>query len=370
MGLGVAFVNLPPVLPSLKEFYHTDNARIAFLVSSLVLAHGFVQIPAGMITDSIGVKKTLLMSLALLFFSNLACMFNLDYGFVLTMRLFSGVGTGFAFASGIKYASVFTSDRHRGMMQGFFGGSFSIGGVMPFFVMPSLMLIDMRLIFLVTALFYVIPFAMLLIWGKEVKTKSAVKLAHFKPVFQDKAIWVLGLLHAVFFGGVVTLGTWFSAFAVHADPGLSLKLAGIWGALIMFISGLARFIGGGLLMKFLPVKIILYSFSLLLLSYILLVLTDNFMILIILYCLAAFMSSVTFGPIFYLSSVISKMELAATGFGIVNFIANLGSLVWPVIFGYFIDVTGNYSVSFLFMGALVCSGIIMTFWLKRLHVST
>jgi hypothetical protein len=60
------------------------------------------------------------------------------------------------------------------------------------------------------------------------------------------------------------------------------------------------------------------------------------------------------------------MELAATGFGIVNFIANVGSLVLPVVFGWFIDVSGAYVAPFYFMGIMSLVGILVTFVLRTM----
>ncbi len=364
MGLGVVFMNLPPILPSLKTIYGVNNARLAFLATSVILTHAAVQIPAGIITDRAGVKKTLILSLALIVIASLLCIIRSDYSFVLAMRLLSGVGTGFAFCAGIKYATLFTEEKHRGAAQGIFGGSFSMGAVFPFFVMPALMKIDWRLVYFVTALFLAVPLGCMLALGKEVKSDSTVRLAQYKSIFFSRVILVLGLLHGIFFGSVMTLGTWFSSFAVHSGQMPSLHVAGLWGALMMLVSGLARFMGGFFVRVLSARQIILYSYLLLLLSFLLLSQVDQFFALLLVFFMAFYAGSVTFGPIFLLSSIATTLELAATGFGVVNFVANLGSLLLPIVFGYFIDLTGAFKLSFLFMSGLVLLGILMTFSLK------
>jgi len=365
MGLGVVFMNLPPILPSLKTIYGVSNARIAFLVTSLIMAHGAVQIPAGLFTDRVGVRKTLIISLFLVFVSSLLCVFNTKYEFVLVMRILSGIGSGFAFGSGIKYATLFARESHRGVVQGIFGGSFSIGAIFPFFLMPALIEIDWKLIYLGTSLFFVIPITLLVGWGEEVKPSSVITLTDLKSVFSSQAVWILGTLHAIFFGGVITLGTWFSTFAIHASQMESLRVIGAWGALVMFVSGLARVMGGFFLRRLSAIKIIRYSFLVLLFSYFFLAFSNHFGYRLLFFGLAIYMSSVTFGPIFLLSFIVSGSELAATGFGIVNFIANMGSLFFPILFGYLIDLTGTYEVPFLFLGGLVMMGMFLTFLLKE-----
>lgn len=138
MGLGVVIMNLPPVLPELKAAYNVTFARIGLLVTSLILTHAAVQIPFGLVTDLIGPKKSLLGSLSLILIANLLCAFNNYFNFVLSMRILSGIGTGLAFLSGMKYASLFTSEHRRGLVQGIFGGSFCIGAILPFLLMPTL----------------------------------------------------------------------------------------------------------------------------------------------------------------------------------------------------------------------------------------
>lgn len=357
-------MNLPPILPGLKAIYGVTNARIAFLVTSLIMTHGLVQIPSGLFTDRVGVKKTLVISLAILFVSNVLCVFNDSYAFVVVMRIISGIGTGFAFTSGIKYATLFTHEGQRGMIQGFFGGSFSIGAIFPFFLMPMLIEIDWKLVYLATSLFFIVPIALLAAWGKEVKPSAVISLDHFKSVFSAKDVWILGILHAVFFGGVITLGTWYSTFAINSSHMDSLRTVGVWGGAVMFLSGLARLMGGLFLRKLPAVKIIRYSFIILFLSYLFLIFSTRFEYRLLFFGLAIYMSSATFGPIFFLSFIVSGAEFAATGFGIVNFIANLGSLFFPILFGYFIDLTGGFEASFWFMSGLVIIGMCLTFLLR------
>jgi MFS transporter, ACS family, glucarate transporter len=250
------------------------------------------------------------------------------------------------------------------MMQGIFGGSFSIGGIIPFFLMPLLAGISWKYIYLASSAFFVLPITCLFLWGKEVKSESVIKLSQFKPVFKSRSIWILGLMHAIFFGGVLTLGTWFSAFVIFTNPSSSLHIAGAWGALMMLISGIARFMGGTYLHWLSARSIVLLSFLSLCACYLLLSQANRFGYVLALFYLAVYLSSLTFGPIFFLSTISTKMELAGSGFGIVNFITNLGSLVLPILFGYFVDLTGTYKISFLFMGMLAIGGSLLTIPLK------
>lgn len=366
MGLGVAFMNLAPVLPKLQSIYGRGSAGIALLATSIALGHALVQIPAGMAIDKVGVRRTLGISLALILLSNLLCAYNADYRFVMVMRFVAGMGTGFAFLAAIKYATLLSPTRHRGAVQGVFGASFTLGGIPPFLGVPALLSIDWRLIYVATAAFFVIPLALLLLWGKDVGQGSGMRWSDYRPLFGNKNILALGFLHAVHLGGIITLGTWFTGFAVHLDPARGIGVAALLGGVVMLASGSARIIGGVLVKSFSPYRIILWSFIVLLACFVVISRSKGLGFAVPLYCLTIFFSSVTFGPIFFLSSVATGMELAGTGFGIVNFIANVGSLALPVAFGFFIDLSGSYALPFFFMAIMSALGILVTFVLRTM----
>jgi nitrate/nitrite transporter NarK len=122
---------------------------------------------------------------------------------------------------------------------------------------------------------------------------------------------------------------------------------------------------GGTFLRWLSARrILLFSFLSLCVCYLLLSHACRFGYVLALFYLAVYLSSLTFGPIFFLSTISTKMELAGSGFGIVNFITNLGGLALPILFGYFVDLTGAYRISFLFMGILAIGGSLLTIPLK------
>ncbi|MBW2000709.1 MAG: MFS transporter, partial [Deltaproteobacteria bacterium] len=324
------------------------------------------QIPAGLAIDAIGIKKALLISLGLIWLASLLPLASMRFYFVLGTRCLAGIGTGVAFLAGMKYATVFTDERYRGAVQGVFGAAFSMGAILPFLIMPRLVEYGWRAVFLSTSLFFLLPICLLLLWGKESDPGPGFRWSDFAPVFKNRAILLLGLFHAVHFGGVITLGTWFSPFAIELS-GKGLWLAGIMGALVMLVSAGAR-IFGGLIMRWMRSEEILkLSFGILILCYLGLNTLENFYAALLVYSLGIFMSSVTFGPIFYLSSVVSGMDRAATGFGIVNFIANIGSLIFPVVFGLFIDFSGVVRSGFLFMAGLSTIGFGLTLIFRKME---
>jgi hypothetical protein len=122
--------------------------------------------------------------------------------------------------------------------------------------------------------------------------------------------------------------------------------------------------GGFFLHSMPPRRMLLLSNAALLLAFGLLTQANSLVYVLMLSAVAFYASSVTFGAIFFLSARFSQMDLAGTGFGVVNFIANLGSLSFPIVFGYLLDVSGTFSTGFVFMAILAVCGVVMTFSLR------
>jgi len=356
-AIGMVFMSIPPVLLRFKELFSLTSAEAAFLATSVVASHAIVQIPAGIVTDRLGARRTLIVSLGLIIVSSSLPAIRPSLCLMIFSRLLSGIGTGLAFNSGVKYASVHATDSSRAFVQGFFGGAFSLGGIPAYVLMPSLFDINPSLIFATTSLVTAVPFLGLLRFGKEVNDKVGMALKSLGKVFFLPPVWLIGVLHALFFGSFMTLATWFPGFAAsHLGLG-SWRGAGGWGSLLLLGSAIAR-ITGGIYLRWLPSKVflglvlVLQGVSLAPLAW-----TKIPAVGIVCFGVALYLSSVTFGAVFNLCYRIVGPTYAGTGFGLLNFVANIGSTLFPVVFGWLIDLTNGYKASFVFMLCLCSAGI-------------
>jgi nitrate/nitrite transporter NarK len=64
------------------------------------------------------------------------------------------------------------------------------------------------------------------------------------------------------------------------------------------------------------------------------------------------MSSLTFGSVFSLGYRYSSPPVAGTTIGLINFIAGIGAFLFPIIFGYLLDLTGTFTAPFFFLSTL------------------
>lgn len=354
MGIGVSFLNLTPVLPMLQQVYGVSNAKMGFLITALVLSHSLVQVPAGVVVDKMGLNRSLALALIIGALGNGLCAINNSYGFVLIMRVMAGLGTGLVFVSGIKLATVQAHPSKHLMIQSIFGSLINMGSVIPFFVSPLLAEFGWRPIFLFTAMFFLLPLLLMALRSRQHFTiPSSPASESSQVVHRIKAVWYLGMSHAVFFGGMMTIGTWISSYLLSTYTNeLWVHTTGMIGALVIGVSAFSRLLGGLVTRYVQPRKLIWYALLFLVPAYFLLGIFQVLALAVVLLSVVAVMNSVTFSSIFSLAFQSTSPRSAGTAIGLVNFIASLGALLIPVAFGYLIDKTASFKYPFLFLSML------------------
>ncbi len=366
LGMGVAFLNLTPVLPLLQISYGVTNAQMGLLVTALILTHSLVQVPSGLVVDKIGVRIGVSLALGLGFLGSLFSIFSSNFGFLLAMRLLTGIGTGLSFVAGLHYGTAHAREEQKIQVQAIFGGLINVGSTIPFFTSSFLLKYDGRLIHLFTSLFFFLPLIAVLIWGKEPKKTEKISRTHVARVFRARTTWTLGFCHAVFFGGMMAIGTWISSYLMRSQGSLKgLSWVGLLGGMVIGISAAGRFLGALTPSRVRPQTLISWALVLLVLSYGGLGVSQGLTPGLTLLGIAALMNSITFGSVFYLAYRYSPPSVAGTAVGMVNFIASIGAFLFPVIFGYFLDLTETFKISFFFLAALAFSSLLTVFTLSE-----
>jgi MFS family permease len=115
------------------------------------------------------------------------------------------------------------------------------------------------------------------------------------------------------------------------------------GMLVLFVSAIGRMSGGIVLLKIAPLFVA--NASILILAFIFSGLFaargPEFVLLLAL--LAALFSCINFGAFFHLASTVVEAGSLATLSGFVNFLANVGAVLFTLLFGLFKDATGTFS---------------------------
>ncbi len=352
LNLGVIFMNIPPAMDGLMLLYGVSYTRISILLSALLWSHALMQVPAGMMTDHLGTKRTLVASILFMGVGNIIPAFLPNFELAILGRVATGIGTGLSVSSTMKLVALHAPGGRIGMYQSFFGGFFSLGSIVSYLVIPHLAASGWQWIYVMPGLLSFPLLAMIPALRLGQETTSAFSSLHLGRAVSNRAGWLLGLCHALSFGSMLNLGNWVpSLLAEISKEGMAIGFA--WGgALVMLTSGVGRLSGGFLLMRSSPFKVVTGSLAILSALFLGLFLIHTPMPALGLALLASWFASINFGAIFHLAAKATASDSYATLFGFINFLANLGAILFTLMFGFMKDATGSFTWGFFILALL------------------
>ncbi len=357
--LGVTFLNLPPGLNLLMDLYGVAYTGMSILMSALLWSHALLQIPAGMVTDRLGIGRSLMFGLTLMSLGTLGPAASPDFTLALICRVIAGIGTSLCFATVMKMIAIYAPDGRVGTYQSFFAGFFSVGNIMSYLLIPKLIPFGWQWVYLVPGILSLSLLPLSLGLHLRPQPLASLSLISLPRILKIRAGWALGFYHAISWGAVLSLGNWIPTLLAEFRPE-STALQLVWGgALVMSISGLGRIFGGFILLSQPPLLIANGSVLILAVLFLGLFSVHRAVLLLSFALLAAWFSSVNFGALFHLASKTVRSESLATLFGFVNFLANLGAVLFTLAFGFAKDATGSLSWGFGLLSIVAFSAL---FW--------
>lgn len=365
--LGVAFMNIPPALDILMAHYRLDYLSISTLITALLWTHAIFLLPGGMASDRWGIKPTLGLGLFFLALGNAVPFAFTDICLVTAGRLLCGVGTGLAYAAAMKLLAMNAPPGRAGVYQAYLGGAVALGSIVAYVVLPDLAALDWRWPFGLPAGLSCLLLALL--WplaagqtGGVGKTPGASGLRAILAIRQG---WILGLLHALSWGSVLTLGNWAPSLLAEATGARSTGSLAWSGAAVMLVSGVGRIAGAPMLAKCKPSLVAGVSMFLLALVYAGIMFDPGLGPLTSLILAGVVLASVNFGSIFQLASRATGNGNLGGLLGFVNLLANLGAIFLTMLLGWFKDQTGSFTSSFLFPALACFSAGLLTYFFYR-----
>jgi nitrate/nitrite transporter NarK len=240
-------INHAPLLPLIMRDLGITPAQAGLLSTATFLGGGLLAIPVGQLTDWLGARWMTAGSLAILLLSTLGMAIAPGYGSLLAIRLFSGMGVCASFIATSHYANAHWSGPRSALAQGLLGGCMQLGIGIAIFVLPLLAtLVGWRWALALCAVPLVVALGLWLRWARATPPRRGS--APMRSVFADPASWRLGLVNGATFGLTVVLGTWVAVYFVE-EFGLTLALAGMFGAQTALLGMVGRPIGGLLIAR-------------------------------------------------------------------------------------------------------------------------
>lgn len=365
--LGVALMNIPPALDVLMAHYQVSYLGVSILITALLWAHALCQVPGGMVADRWGAKPILGWGLLLLAAGNIAPLIVPGMFAATAARIICGLGTGLSFIAAMKLLAVAAPPERAGVYQAYLGGTVALGSIVAYVVLPVLATWDWRWPFGLPAGLSIVLLILLRWLPVEPvagKNGAPAGMGMYDVVANPQA-WILGLLHALSWGSVITLGNWTPSLLTEAKGGLSTASMAWSGALVMLVSGMGRIAGAPLLARFKPSLVAGLSMLLLALTYWCIRYVHGTMAMTGLIVAGVILASVNFGSIFQLASRATGSGNLGRLLGFVNLLANAGAIGATMLLGWFKDQTGTFGPSFLFLAAVCLFAGLSTFRFYR-----
>ena len=262
---------ISPVIPSLYNFYNSQNSNIG-----LASVESLATIPAMMITifvllsnvviKFLGKKSTVLLGLIVIFVFGLVPVFTSNFKLVLISRLFLGAGIGLFNSLSISLISDFFDDSTRGTMIGLRTAFLNIGKALTTFISGYLVILGVQYTFLVYAL--ALPIFMLFLFfvpnsENQYNKKVSVKL-HKETIYLTLLTFFIGVSYM---GATIKIPTlliekYFYHPATATNLLTILAISGIFSGLLFgFLVKRAKNLTLTIMLSFMTLGSMIFAFS-------------------------------------------------------------------------------------------------------------
>jgi ACS family hexuronate transporter-like MFS transporter len=377
------YMTIGTLAPFMKSDFRLSSVRIGILSSAITIGSMIIQIPSGAWADRFGAKWVMVTGLLLVGLSALSIALAHSYLAIFLLLVLVGIGIGSNQTPGTKAIIMWFPLKGRATAMGIKQTGVNMGGILASFMLPLIALKcnSWRFSFAATGLAAIAAAAPIFLLYRDSEGYQATRSG---PLFSRKSGF-FGLLcerdfMLVCLTGVFLMATQFSFatyFMLYATTVLGLHLAeGGFMLALAFFSGAIGRIGWSVVSDYLLggrrntilVIIGLIGMGTSLVCVGLKAGMPSFLI----YCLAVVFGFAGLGwNALYLTRVgeYPEKRLAGTATGIAFVISNAGAIIGPPVFGYLVDLTGGYSVSWLFTAFCMAMVALLTMIQKKERIA-
>jgi predicted MFS family arabinose efflux permease len=350
-----------------------NKGTMGLVISALFLIYGLMQIPAGIFTDIIGPRKTILSFTALTTVGVFLFWVSHRLELLFAAQFIIGVGCSVFYINAVSIISKWFKANRRATAIGVLGAASNIGIFASYMGFP---LADKtfggwRNLYFLVAVILVVNYAMnFLILRNDpnetgmVHEPSKKLLGSLRDVLKDRRIYPFLIGYVMLILGMV-FNTWMPQILIdtkgfsYIDAGVIASvgsIAGIPGCIAMGI------ISDRLRKRKLPLVLFSTLYVVALVSFILAPPGTPLALFLILSFSLSFCVSI-WVLFFSIIPEILSLEKVSIGLGLVNGMGIIAMSIFTPIYGILIDVTGGYSFSnlVLIIVALMMTGILVLF---------
>jgi MFS family permease len=387
-------VNVSTAASAFQKELHLSNTQVGLVFSAFAYPYLVFQIIGGWVSDRFGARLALTVSAII--WAGATVLTGLAGGLaaMLFARVLLGFGEGATFPTATRAMSDWTPEGKRGFAQGITHSCARLGNALtPPLVAWLIVALNWRGSFLILGVF---SFAWAIAWGlyfrnnpgehRSITSEELAKLPPYAGRAERKrhpVPWgpltrrMLPVTLVYFcYGWTLWLYlAWIPQFFLHSYH-LNLAKSALFAAGVFFAGVLGDALGGIATDRVYEKtrdrdkarrNLVVFGFLCSLVSMVPILFLHNLNWAAISLSAAFFFSEFTIGPMWAIPMDIAP-RFSGSASGLMNTGSALAAIVSPLIFGYIIDKTGNWTLPFIGNIAFLLLGSVLAFWMKPQEV--
>jgi ACS family hexuronate transporter-like MFS transporter len=375
-------LTIPPLIPFIQPELKLNYTQVGSIMTFLYFGAMVMSLPAGWLTDRLGVKKTIVLSQV--FMGLFVALFSLigNYFMAILLAFAMGLGYGMVNPPTTKGIMVLVKRENRGFAMSVKQTGVPIGSAIAAGLLPPLALRfswEFSLIFagiivilsgLLSHILYQQSREGALSFDFNPKEASQVS---WKKTYQNKNIIFLGIGGAFCSLVQIALVTYIILYLKDAKK-FDLILAAFCLVLVSIGGILGRIFWGVVsdwLFKGSRKVVLKLIVSLIFLVSLILGLNVHLSLIPLFFVLFIFgFSAIGWNGVYHaFVGELSEKEMAGRAIGLIMTITFIGNLSGPILFGKIIDVTGSYSMAWYFLCASMVGAFILFSMIQESKIS-
>ncbi len=352
------------VAPFIKEQYQLSNSQNGFMVAVPLLGGSLLRLVLGVLTDSLGARKTGLIGLTLTLVPLLLGWLWADsMPSILLVALMLGVA-GASFAAALPLASRWYPPQYQGLAMGIAGAGNSGTALATLFGPMLAKSLGWHAVFGLALIPIAVTLVFFLLVARDAPGRPAPKrLAEYAAVLKLPDTWWFCLLYAVTFGGFVGLASFLNSF-FREQYSLPKEDVGYFTTACVMAGSFLRPVGGYLADRFGGIR----------------------MLMLLYVAAAALMAGVSVLPLLPICTVLmffgtgmlgmgngSVFQLLPQRFskeigvltGIVGAAGGVGGFLLPILLGGLKETTGSFTGGFLIFALITIAAAGLLYRVSR-----
>jgi MFS transporter, DHA1 family, multidrug resistance protein len=363
VGVGLAI----PVLPKFISEIGASGKDMGYLVAATGLTQFLFSPLGGKLSDQYGRKIITVIGLAIIMVSQFMFSVGTDLWVLYLSRFIGGIGVGLLIPATMAYVADVTTIENRGKGMGLLGASISLGFVIGPGIGGFLAEFGIRVPFYASALAAAIAMLVSIFFLPESLSKAQQHAFRNSSSEQNGMVhdikrsfkvsyFVLLLLVFTMTFGLANFETIFGLYVSEKyeytpkDISIIMTIAALIGVIIQAL------LVDKLLQRFNEIRVINVCFFLSAVTMLLILLSGNFLFMLMMNILFILFTSILRPAI---NTLLSKMAGSEQGFaaGMNNAYSSLGNIIGPSLAGILFDV--SFNVPFIFGAVILLGSIVM-----------